>query len=85
MKIKFLGSIEKNKGLIDDLLEALKELNIDPHLKILNSPRDFIKYKVRAPAAIIINENVIFKGHHDLSKNIKKALKEEIKKEKTQS
>jgi len=75
MKIKVLGSAEKNPGILDGLLDAIKKLKINPELEILDNMSDFIKYKVRSPGAIIINDKVVFKGHHDLSNNIIKELK----------
>lgn len=81
MKIKLLGTIEKNKGLVDDLLSAIKELGINPELEVSGNTSDFIKYKVRAPGAIIVNGKIIFKGHQDLSGHIKKELRKEAERE----
>jgi len=85
MKIKVLGTVEKNPGIIDSLLDAMKKLKINPELEISSNMSDFIKYKVRSPGAIIINDKVVFKGHHDLSGNIMKALKKAAEKEKLAS
>lgn len=81
MEIKFLGTVEKDKGLLNDLLDAIKELGIKPNLEVLDNVSDFVKYKVRAPSAIVINEKVVYKGHHSFGDKIKKILREEAKKE----
>ena len=81
MEIKVLGTVEKNPGMFDSLFDAIEELGIKPKLEVLDKTSDFIKYKVRAPGAIVINGDVVFKGHQDLSDNIMKALKKTAEKE----
>ena len=81
MEIKYLVKPGNDEGLFSDLLRALRELGIKPDVEILRNVSDFIKYKVRAPAAIVINEKVVFRGHHDLSDNVLKAVRKEAMKE----
>ena len=81
MEIKFLEMIEKDRGLLNDLLDAIKELNISPNLEISGNISDFIKYGVRAPNAVVINGKVVYKGQYSFGDKIKKILREEAKKE----
>lgn len=73
-----MGSLEKNKGLVDSFLEAIRELKIKPHVEILNKVSDFVKYGVRAPGAVVINGKVVFRGERISKGKMKDILLTEI-------
>ena len=78
---KNFGSVEKNGSMINSFLNAVEELGIKPSLEIFDKPSDFIKYKIRSPGAVIINGEVVFRGHYNLSGSIRKAVRREAERE----
>lgn len=78
MKIKILGSgCSKCEKLMDNVKEALGELNMEAEVKKVTEVQDIMKYGVMKTPALVIDENVISSGKVNKVKEIKKYIEKE--------
>lgn len=78
MKIKVLGSgCSKCEKLMDNVKEALGELNMEAEVKKVTEVEDIMKYGVMKTPALVIDENVVSSGKVNKVKEIKKYIEKE--------
>jgi small redox-active disulfide protein 2 len=75
MEIKVLGSgCSKCEKLMDNVKEALGELNMEAEVKKVTEVEDIMKYGVMKTPALVIDENVVSSGKVNKTKEIKKYI-----------
>lgn len=78
MEIKVLGSgCSKCEKLMDNVKEALGELNMEAEVKKVTEVEDIMKYGVMKTPALVIDENVVSSGKVNKVKEIKKYIEKE--------
>ncbi|WP_130808207.1 thioredoxin family protein [Senegalia massiliensis] len=78
MKIKVLGSgCAKCDKVVDNVKEAVKELNIDAEVEKVTEVQEIMKYGVMKTPALVIDEKVVSSGKLNKTKEIIKYIEKE--------
>jgi len=78
MKIKVLGSgCAKCDKVVENVKEAVKELNIDAEIEKVTEVQEIMKYGVMKTPALVIDEKVVSSGKLNKTKEVIKYIEKE--------